>query len=121
MRVIYIHDQLSERQRKEIGNIKEKYSHLTVIDIDAVRDILPIRATPVLIFLREDLMGEENLIDIDTETKEYKLQGLIAEEAQKEERQHFGLESDKIEKVIGRIVERAEEALLNDMLERRIL
>lgn len=89
MRAIYIysqHDypsmQAIDRIRKELGaNLEE----VQCLEYEDVKHLYPLRALPAIIFLREDLQGE-NLLDIDPETTSLRLSLEAAQALEAEER-----------------------------------
>lgn len=70
MKVIYIYNMESEIERNNLNRIRAELGENLILEYDyqEVRDIIPVRATPAFVFIREDLQGDE-LFDGDAELK----------------------------------------------------
>lgn len=70
MKVIYIYNMESEIERNNLNRIRAELGDNLILEYDyqEVRDILPVRATPAFVFIREDLQGDD-LLDGDAELK----------------------------------------------------
>ena len=70
MNVIYIYNLESEVERNVLSRIRKELGENLILEYDyqAIRDILPVRATPAFIFIREDLQGDA-LLEGDAELK----------------------------------------------------
>lgn len=60
----------SEIERNNLNRIRAELGENLILEYDyqEVRDIIPVRATPAFVFIREDLQGDE-LLDGDAELK----------------------------------------------------
>jgi len=70
VKVIYIYNMESEIERNNLNRIRAELGDNLILEYDyqEVRDILPVRATPAFVFIREDLQGDD-LLDGDAELK----------------------------------------------------
>lgn len=124
MRVIYIYNphsaqevSLVERAKNEMLTYVEE---VEVIDFEAAKDRFKIRATPALIFIRDDIQGEELLTE-DMESGKLRLALECYKALQEEEAVIHNAQTNRLDNVVKAEKQAAEDALLLDMLERGII
>lgn len=119
MRAIYIysqHDypsiQAIDLIRKELGaNLEE----VQCVEYEDVKHLYPLRALPAIIFLREDLQGE-NLLDIDPETTSLRLSLEAAQALEAEERNLQEYETFRLDFKMKQEIETATEPLGTELV-----
>jgi hypothetical protein len=104
--------QAIDRIRKELGaNLEE----VQCAEYDDVKHLYPIRALPAIIFLREDLQGE-NLLDIDPETTSLRLSLEAAQALEAEERNLQEYETYRLDFKMKQKIETATEPLGTELV-----
>lgn len=119
MKLILIYNPESEIERNTFNRLKQELSNYIIREYDyrEVRDIIPIRATPAFVVLRDDLEGVE-LLEGDAELK-------ITAEAykimQEEELKVHQKGTYRLDNFVKAEKQKAEDNLLEDMLSRGLI
>jgi hypothetical protein len=108
--------QAIDRIRKELGaNLEE----VQCVEYEDVKHLYPLRALPAIIFLREDLQGE-NLLDIDPETTSLRLSLEAAQALEAEERNLQEYETYRLDFKMKQEIETATEPLGTELVETKL-
>lgn len=119
MKIILVYNQESEIERNTMQTLETKLGNLIIAkhNFMDVRDILPVRATPAFVVLRDDLEGDD-LLAGDVELK---IEAEILKIMQEEELKVHEAETNRLDNFITNKVITAQDELLDDMIERGVL
>ena len=105
---------LFERMKTELGI----YAETVAMSIEEAKKVYPIRATPALIQIRDDLQGEQLLQSVDGKLR------IVAEaykSLQEEEKNLFQMDSHRLDYLISTEKQNAQDTLLEDMIVRGVI
>lgn len=99
MQIIYIYNEHSEIDLLNLDNVKNQLGDkiIRLYDFQEIKDLIPVRATPAVIFIREDLQGE-SLYEGDVEMK---MLGHVAKTVDDEETGLFNRNYERLDMVIN--------------------
>lgn len=113
MQIIYIYNEHSELDRLNLDNVKKQLGDRVVhiYDYQEIKHLIPVRETPALLFVREDLQGA-SLYEGDVEMK---MLGHIAKGIDEEEIGLFNRDYKRMDMVINNEKIKAVNAFKNDV------
>lgn len=121
LRTLYIYNPynpkevaLLDRVNDELGFLIEK---IECIDFSQVREQFKIRTTPALIFIRDDLQGE-NLLDIDLQKGQLRVTGEVHKALEEEELSFRQVENHRIDNLITKEANAKADAITLELLSR---
>lgn len=119
MKLILIYNPESEIERKAFNRLRQELGTYIVKEYDFrdVRDIIPIRATPAFVVLRDDLEGNELLsgdVELKITAEAYKIM-------QEEELKIHQAETHRLDNFVNAEKTKAQDALMEDMLARGVI
>jgi hypothetical protein len=119
MKIVLVYNSNSEIERNIMATLENKLGNLIISkhDVQDVKSVLPVRATPAFVILRDDLEGEE-LLDGDIELK---IEGEVAKIMQEEELKIHNKEITRLDYVINTEKQKSEDVMLSDLLERGVI
>jgi hypothetical protein len=119
MKIILVYNPESETERNKMELLENKLGTLLVAKYDFrdVRDILPVRATPAFIVIRDDMEGDE-LLDGDLELK---IEAEVTKIMDDEDLKVHQKESNRLDHLITNKINAAQDALIEDMMGRGVI
>lgn len=119
MKLILIYNPESEIERKTFKRLYDELGNYIVREysFNDIKDIIPIRATPAFVVIRDDLQGDE-LLSGDAQLKvtaeAYKIM-------QEEEQKLLQQETYRLDNLIKTEVQKGQDELILDMLNRGVV
>ncbi len=119
MKIILVYNPESEVERNKMTLLENKLGTLLVAKYDfrEVKDVLPVRATPAFIIIRDDLEGDE-LLDGDLELK---IEAEVLKIMDEEDLKVHQKENNRLDYFINDKKQEAQDALMLDMIERGVI
>lgn len=123
MRILYVYNKYNTKELELLEEIKKQIPQfLDKIDISEfgeAKNFFHIRETPAILSIRDDFQGTY----LTTEDVDNKLFAsyLIAKEAQEEEKTLFDIKNNRLDNILRNNAIKAQEDLMENMVERGVL
>lgn len=122
MKALYIYNPHSvleknmfERAKKELSN---HIQDINIKDINTIKNIIPIRDTPALVIIRDDLQGDSLLKECDGQLR---VTAELYKALEEEELNIYQAKTHRIDSLINQEIIKGQDKLLEDLLTREVI